>query len=1134
MSQNGGKKITGRNTNKSVRLSIKLIVLILSVLLGLAATRKLDSVLISGDIQDFFVQDKYEKFFTQTELYAGLKEFSVDGNIITSTSDDPWIFLGTADVKPFKYIKIDIHSNLSTELEAQFFYMTPGKDFSEDDSKKAILKNGINYIRIPRANYSAIRLDLVSQPGFPLQVNSVELTNRFIPSLSGIMLLALPNIILWTICFVLLFKFELIISLYNNIMKKQLLTISLLILFISIFIYWDFISTGLSILFSVSDAYAQTWPYMVNVSDYIRQEGFPMWSFSIGLGSAHQSFWIGNPFLLFPILLGRNAIPHVIVFMQIVKMVLAGLFFYLYLQKMKFSRIACFIPSLFYAFNGIMITRGFWINYGIECFYAALMLYAIEVYIKDKKWHLIPLSAFLLVTSFGFFYLYLYCILILVYVTFRYLNISNNFNFKQYSIFICKGAMLFFTGVLMSAAFLSPYIFNMFQSFRYDRTIERISVLDFIFNIFSFDGIPVYISEFYRFFSSDILGIFNHYSGFRNYLEGPLFYCGLAVLLLIPQFLFIVEGKKTRLLFGMGIIAALLYLIFPNVHLLLNAFIHDTFKLSSLWISIMMLTIFAYVISKISMGSPVHIRTLIVTFVFLLIFFIGLLYVAPDYRIRFEKYIVVLVIFFLTAYLFIFVSIDNANNKIKFSIFFYISILEVFLFSNITLDGVYKYAQEREKTTNMRDKNGYFDYSAESINFINSMDRNFFRIRKDNMFYLSESLFHGYYGSSHYDTFVRKSNIDFFYALNVITDAAISYYPYIRGLKDRPILETLTGFKYIIGNHDFVPPFGYKYFTTIGTQNIYKNLYSLPLGFTYDKYIHEGKFKTLDNLFKDLTLLNAVILNNTDNKLTEYIPPTNKNTDFTITRDDISFVDMIDIENDLPDYLIGTATNNDPMIIIPIDYYIGLGFVSVDIEFDITTPIDITVQLFWASDSVGFNEGKSFSKKIKANNKTTVKFNVFASTLRSIRIDPGTIPCTYKIENLRITINKIGDLYINAVNDRRKEPFVIDKFSQNHITGTVEAGGNRILFFSIPYDKGWTLKIDGKPVEIEQVNIGFIGAEIGEGLHSVELRYFTPGLFAGIILSLIGLTVFITMIVFRKRINFFGGINESIDSDTSI
>jgi uncharacterized membrane protein YfhO len=1112
---------------------IKLMLLMLLVLSALAVTRKFDSRLISGDIQDFLVREKFEKSFTQTELYDRLKDFSVTGDIITSTSNDPWIFLDTSDVKPYKYIKIDIDlfSPLSG-LEAQFFYMLSGKQFNEDDSKKVRLKNGINYIRIPYSNYDALRLDITSLQNYPLSVKSVELTNKFIPSLSNIMILALLNIIWCGIGFLLLFQFKSIkillsmTNIYNLYIRKPLLSITVFILLLSVFLYRDFIVTGTSILFAVHDGFHYEWPYLVNLSDYIKTYGFPRWSFNMGLGSAYPSnafIWIGNPFILLPVLLGKNTIPYIMVFMQIAKMTLAGLFFYLYLQKFSLGKIACLIPSLFYAFSGIMITRGFWNIFSLECFCVALILYAVELYLKNKKWYLIPLATFLLASGLGPYYIYLYCILIFVYLTLRYIDITDIFKMKYYFIYIGKCAILFFIGILLSAVFVLPQVFNMLQTARFAQTMGGIDILHFVLDLFSSDNMQKYISEFYRFFSPDILGKFYYYSGWGNYLEGPLFYCGLMVLLLIPQLIFLVERKKTKRLFAIALVATLIYLLFPNVRRIMEGFIHGGgYRLSSLWVCIMLLTIFAYVINRLSIGKSVNIRTLLLTFILLMVFFIGFGYIAPDYDIKLEKASVLLVMVFLVIYLFIFYLLGNtdSNKRAVFITMFCVGILEIFLFSNTTVDAAYKEAEVYKKYLDIEDRTGYFDYSVEAINFINLYDSDFFRIDKKNMVHLNDPVFLGYYGSSYYDTFVQHSYFDFLQAVNAGNFVSSPLIVYSFGLRDRPILETLTGFKYIVCDLNFIPPFGFEYLMTIVDKRIFRNRYVLPLGFTYTKYISEDKFKTFDNLTKDLTLLNAIIINEGSDKLMEYTPSIlNENIDAFINKDSVSFINMVDIENDLPGYLEGTAISIDPMVIIPVSSE-GL-FLSYDIEFNIVSDADTTVQLFWESESNGFNDMQSLTHAIKAREKTLVKFNILGSILKNIRIDPGVISGGYQIENLRITYNRLEDLYVEGVNGRKQEPFIINQFSQNHITGTVEAAGNRMLFFSIPYNKGWTLKIDDKLVKIEKVNIGFIGAEISEGLHSVELKYFTPGLLLGIILSLIGLSFFVTLIIFRKKLRFF-------------
>jgi len=55
------------------------------------------------------------------------------------------------------------------------------------------------------------------------------------------------------------------------------------------------------------------------------------------------------------------------------------------------------------------------------------------------------------------------------------------------------------------------------------------------------------------------------------------------------------------------------------------------------------------------------------------------------------------------------------------------------------------------------------------------------------------------------------------------------------------------------------------------------------------------------------------------------------------------------------------------------------------------------------------------------------------------------------------------------------------------------------VFFGIPWEEGWSAYIDGEPVKLEKVNVGFMGLVVPEGTHEIELRYRTPGLTAGAI-----------------------------------
>ena len=60
-----------------------------------------------------------------------------------------------------------------------------------------------------------------------------------------------------------------------------------------------------------------------------------------------------------------------------------------------------------------------------------------------------------------------------------------------------------------------------------------------------------------------------------------------------------------------------------------------------------------------------------------------------------------------------------------------------------------------------------------------------------------------------------------------------------------------------------------------------------------------------------------------------------------------------------------------------------------------------------------------------------------------------------------------------------------------------------MLVFTIPYEKGWHIKIDGESVNHSRVLYVLTGVSVLEGEHTIEMRYVPEGLAAGIIISII-------------------------------
>ena len=74
-----------------------------------------------------------------------------------------------------------------------------------------------------------------------------------------------------------------------------------------------------------------------------------------------------------------------------------------------------------------------------------------------------------------------------------------------------------------------------------------------------------------------------------------------------------------------------------------------------------------------------------------------------------------------------------------------------------------------------------------------------------------------------------------------------------------------------------------------------------------------------------------------------------------------------------------------------------------------------------------------------------------------------------------------------------------------------ETEKERLLCLSIPYSKGWHAKIDGKDAPLFKTQICLTGMMIPPGEHKVELRYSTPYLRLGMLLSLLGLVLLVLL-----------------------
>lgn len=88
------------------------------------------------------------------------------------------------------------------------------------------------------------------------------------------------------------------------------------------------------------------------------------------------------------------------------------------------------------------------------------------------------------------------------------------------------------------------------------------------------------------------------------------------------------------------------------------------------------------------------------------------------------------------------------------------------------------------------------------------------------------------------------------------------------------------------------------------------------------------------------------------------------------------------------------------------------------------------------------------------------------------------------------------------------QPMTETEVTDTRVAGTVNAEESSVLFTSIPYDKGWSVKIDGKDAETESYLDTFLSVRVPAGEHTIEFTFFPQGLKLGILITVLSLTLF--------------------------
>lgn len=109
--------------------------------------------------------------------------------------------------------------------------------------------------------------------------------------------------------------------------------------------------------------------------------------------------------------------------------------------------------------------------------------------------------------------------------------------------------------------------------------------------------------------------------------------------------------------------------------------------------------------------------------------------------------------------------------------------------------------------------------------------------------------------------------------------------------------------------------------------------------------------------------------------------------------------------------------------------------------------------------------------------------------------------------------------YIEECENRRASSCSSFTYDSYGFTAEIRADKDNLVFFSVPYDDGFTAEVNGREADIIKVDAGFMAVPVKKGENHIVFHYETPGLKAGAVISLAGAGILTAYILINRKKN---------------
>ena len=364
-----------------------------------------------------------------------------------------------------------------------------------------------------------------------------------------------------------------------------------------------------------------------------------------------------------------------------------------------------------------------------------------------------------------------------------------------------------------------------------------------------------------------------------------------------------------------------------------------------------------------------------------------------------------------------------------------------------------------------------------------------------------------YSGIDNTGMFLGYSTINAFHS--VVPISVTDFWEYVgedRGVASRPETDSyaarsLLGVKYLLVREDgdsFTDDLGepkmagFEFYSHEEGYDVYLNTNYLPMGFAYDYYMTKSQADSIEEDYRSNAMVKAILLS--DEQVAKYGGLLSNISDYNKVKAQEGTDEQTSNEHSADDTV---STSLADMV------------ASVKSAEGMSKEGSSALS---SDENTSVNDGSENSGTAPDENSDTSLADEMGDAeiydYEEERFEDALLGFYYDADELA---EDAAALRSNAVNYFEK--------TNSGFESAITLKRDNLVFFSIPYDEGWSATVNGKPVEIEKVNVGFMAVPAEAGDNTIEFTYKTPGLNAGFFITLFAFIVWLLYTVISAVLN---------------